>query len=196
MKRSSAAFGLLLLFGCGPSDPNAPVVSKEPISVRGWVVDVEGGPNAGFHTVETEAARRAELYRSMSVWVDGAPYVSGGLQENGAFLLLDVPPGNVTISFSAPGAPESKLVFQNIPGNADVFVPSLLLTKTGVQFLDSRTVSVRMAAHVDKPQPTRQFATVGGLRVPVVNTPFAQMDDRHDFPVPPRAGPRPLATVK
>jgi hypothetical protein len=55
---------------------------------------------------------------------------------------------------------------------------------------------VRMAAHVDKPQPTRQSAIVAGLKVPVTDTPFALMDDRHDFPVPPSNGPKPLATVR
>ena len=194
MKRSAAAFGLLLLLACG--QPSGPVVSKEPISVRGWIVDDEGWPIPPFHTVETEAARKMQIFQSTSVWVDGAPYVSGGVQENGAFLLLDVPPGNVIITFSAPGAPESKLVFRNIPGNADVFVPSLLLKKVGVQLLDPAGVKVRMAAHVDKPQPTRQFAIVAGLKVPVVDTPYAQMDDRHDFPVPPAGGPAPLAIVR
>ena len=194
MKRFSAGFGLLLLLACGR--PEGPVVSKEPISVRGWVIDVEGSQNPSFHTVETEAARKMQLFQSTNVWIDGAPYVSGGVQENGAFLLLDVPPGNVTITFSAPGVPEAKLVFQNIPGNADVFVPSLLLKKGGVQLLDPAGVKVRMAAHVDKPQPTRQFAIVAGLKVPVVDTPYAQMDDRHDFPVPPSLGRVPLATVR
>ena len=139
--------------------------------------------------------RRAQLFQSTNVWIDDAPYVSGGVAENGAFLLLDVPPGNITISFSAPGAPNAKLVLKNIPGNADVFIPSMLLRPDGVALLDPQAVKVRLAARVDKPAPTNLIASVAGLAVPVMNTPIAQMVDRHDYPVLP-AGVRPLATVK
>ena len=195
MKRVSAAFSLLLL-ACGPSQPGGPVVSKEPISVRGWVADVEGGGNGTYRTVETEAARKAQLYQSINVWVDGAPYVSGGLQENGSFLLLDVPPGNVTVSFAAPGAPDAKLVLQNIPGNADVYVPSIILAAHSVKFGDPAAVQVRIAAKIDKPHPTGRFAVVAGQKIAVVEKPLAQLAERHEFPTPPAAGHKPLATVK
>ena len=142
-----------------------------------------------------DSARRMQLFQSTNVWIDDAPYVSGGVAENGAFLLLDVPPGDITISFSAPGAPAAKLVLKNIPGNADVFVPSMLLKSNGVALLDPQAVKVRLAARVDKPTPTRLTASVAGLSVPVMNTPIGQMVDRHDYPVLP-AGFRPLATVK
>jgi hypothetical protein len=195
MKRVSVVFSLLLL-ACGPSRTDGPVVSKEPISVRGWVADVEGGGNGTFRTVETEAARKAQLYQSINVWVDGAPYVSGGLQENGSFLLLDVPPGNVTISFAAPGAPDAKLVLQNIPGNADVYVPSLILAKNSVKFGDLAAVQVRMAAQIDKPHPTGKFAVVAGQKIAIMEAPLAQLTERHEFPTPPGGGQAPLATVK
>ncbi len=194
MKRVSVAFSLLLL-ACGPSQPGGPVVSKEPISVRGWIADVEGGGEGNFRTVETEAARKAQLYQSTNVWVDNAPYVSGGVQDNGSFLLLDVPPGNVTITFSAPGAPDAKLVLQGVPGNADVFVPSLVLAKTSAKLGDPAAVQVRMAAKIDKPHPTGAFAVVAGRKIPIVEAPLAQLAERHEFPTPP-ATQMPLATVK
>src|SRR6476659_7816647 len=99
MRRLSFFLIPLALLGCGKPQSKYAVVSKEPVSVRGWVLDVEGsggGDNAPFRTVETEAARKMQLFQSMNIWVEGAPYISGGLAENGSFILLDVPPGNVT----------------------------------------------------------------------------------------------------
>jgi hypothetical protein len=185
----------MFIVACGPSNPNAPQVSKEPLSVRGWIVDVAGSPHAPFQTPETDAARRMQLFQSTNVWVENAPYVSGGVAENGSFILLDVPPGNTTVTFSAPGATAARLVLQNIPGNADVFVPAILLKPDSVALLDPKSVTVRLAAGVNRPTPTGMTAKVAGLAVPVVNTPIAQMSDRHDYPNPP-AGLRPIAIVK
>lgn len=186
---------LLVVAACGPANPNGPQVSKEPISVRGWIVDVAGSPHAPFQTPETEAARRRQLFQSTYVDVENAPYVSGGIAENGAFILLDVPPGNITITFTAPGAPAARLVLKNIPGNADVFVPAMLLKPDSVALLEPKNVKVRLAATIERPATTNLTANVAGLAVPVMNTPIAQMADRHDYPNPP-AGLRPLATVK
>ncbi len=193
----TARFSLMLLVvaACGPANPNAPQVSKEPISVRGWIVDVAGSPHTSFQTPETEAARRRQIFQSTYVDVENAPYVSGGIAENGAFILLDVPPGNTTITFSAPGAPAARLVLQKVPGNADVFIPSMLLKPDSVALLEPKNVKVRLAATIERPAPTNMTAIVAGLSVPVMNTPIGQMADRHDYPNPP-GGLRPLATVK
>jgi len=194
MKKFRCVALLLLVAACG-EQANTPRVSKEPISVRGWIKDVEGSPRAPFQTPSTDAVRRLQLFQSTNVWVENAPYVSGGVAENGSFLLLDVPPGNITITFSAPGAPAASLVLQNIPGNADVFVPALLLKSNSVGLLDPKSVKVRLAARIDRPSPTGESARVAGLTVPVINTPISQMTDRHDYPNPPR-GPAPIATFK
>ncbi len=186
---------MILVIACGAPNPNAPRVSKEPISVRGWIVDVAGSPHAPFQIPETDAARKLELFKATSVWVDNAPYVSGGVAENGSFILLDVPPGNTTITFSAPGAPSAKLVLQNIPGNADVFLPAMLLKPDSVAFLDPKSLKVRLAARVSQPTPAGMTAHVAGVAIPVINMPIAAMSDRHDYPTPP-GGPVPLATVK
>jgi hypothetical protein len=184
-----------LSVACG-GPQSGPRVAKDPISVRGWIIDVEGGENtATFHAIETESARKADLFRQTNVWVENAPYVSGGVAETGAFLLLDVPPGNVTITFTAPGAPAAHLVLGNIPGNADLFIPAILLKKSSVALLDPNSVKVRMAAQIDKATPSGQFVTVAGQRFAVMSSPIAQMADRHDYPVAP-ATQQPLATVK
>ncbi len=197
MKHPAALLLLLLLvlaLACGGKpDGRSPLVSKEPISVRGWIADVEGSTNT-FHTVETEAARKTQLFQSTNVWIDQAPYVSGGVAEDGAFILLDVPPGTNTISFSAPGISASQLKLENIPGNADVFVPAMLLKSGAVSMLDPAAVKVRLAAHIRVPRPTGATAGVAGLRIAVMETPLAQMADRHEYPNPPLSA-APLATV-
>jgi hypothetical protein len=191
-----ALLSVTLIGACGGGSQSGPRVAKEPISVRGWIIDVEGGENAAtFHTIETESARKMNLFHQTNVWVENAPYVSGGVAETGAFLLLDVPPGDVTITFTAPGAPAAHLVLGKIPGNADVFVPAMLLKKGSVILLDPNSVKVRMAAHIDKATPSGQFVTVAGQRFAVMNTPIVQMADRHDYPMAP-AAQQPLATVK
>jgi hypothetical protein len=183
----------LLALACGK--PSGPAVSKEPVSVRGWIVDVEGGPSAPFRTVETEAARKVHLFQQTYVDVANAPYVTGGVAENGAFILLDVPPGKVTITFTAPGAPAARLEMNNVPGNADVFIPGLLLRKDSVALTDPAAVKVRLAAHIETPRPAGASAVVAGVRIPIVDTPFAQMMDRHDYPTPPTQL-APIAKVK
>ena len=195
MRKLAAFATLVLIAACGPSEPAGPALSKEPISVRGWIVDVEGAANAPYQTVETEAFRKTQLFQTMNVWVDNAPYVSGGVAETGAFLLLDVPPGNITIVFSAPGAPAARLVLQNIPGNADVFVPAILLRRDSVGLLDPKSVMVRVAASVDHAKPTGAMASVAGAPVPIMTTPIREMSDRHDYPVRP-AATRPLGIVR
>jgi len=191
----SAFIVALLAAACTNENPNAPRVSKDPISVRGWISDVEGGPSAPFRTAETEAGRKAHLFQATYVEVVNAPYVSGGVAENGSFLLLDVPPGKVTIVFSAPGAQAARLDMDNVPGNADIFLPGLLLKPTSVALEDPKAVKVRLAAREDKAHPTGAVATIAGLRVPVTATPIAQMADRHDYPIPPTTMV-PIAKVK
>ena len=135
------------------------------------------------------------MWQATYVSVDNAPYVSGGVDERGAFVLLDVPPGTSTIVFTAPGAPAAKLVLDKMPGNADVFIPALLLKKDGVQLTEPKNVQVRMAAKIDKPRPTALTAIVAGQSVKVVETPIAQMIDRRDFPNPPTTF-APLAQIR
>jgi hypothetical protein len=184
----------LALAACAErDDPSMPRLSRAPVSVRGWIVDVEGAQPAD-RTPETEAARRAYLFQNTTVWVENAAFVSGGVAENGAFILLDVPPGNVTVSFTAPGAEGARLVLQNIPGNADVFVPNLLLKKNGVALLDPNGVKVRIAADVPGPLPTEQTAIVATKPVYVVQVPLTHLADRRDYPNP--GGIRPVATFK
>ena len=195
--RSAAILTLsALLLACGGQKSSA-VVSKDPVSVRGWIADVDSGrPNDRFRTVETESARRTAAFQAMNVWVEGAPYASGGVAENGSFIFLDVPPGKAAIGFSTTDVPQAVLVLENVPPNADIFVPGLVLTPKGVQVGDPSAIRVRLAAHVAKPAPAGLTARIAGINVPVINVPINAMIDRHDYPIPPSSGPAPIAKVQ
>jgi len=192
------SLSLLLLAACGGGDPGSSFknLSKQPISVRGWIADVEQPPTSTYKTVETESARRAALFQSMNIWVENAPYVSGGVAENGAFLLLDVPPGNITVTFTPNGAPAAHLVLQNVPGNADVFVPAVILKANSVDLLKPDEIRVRLGAKIDKAHPTGKNAIVGGRTIPIFEVPINDLVDRRDYPNPPGGGTAPLATVR
>ena len=192
MKRASLTI-LLILVACAEKESSGPRLSREPVSVRGWINDVEGAAPAE-RTVETEAVRRLYLFQNTNISVDNAPFVSGAVAQNGAFILLDVPPGDVTVSFSAPGAEGAKLTLQNVPGNADVFVPNLLLKKNGVALLDPNGVKVRIPASVPGPLPTEQSAIIAGKQVYVLQVPLNDLADRREYPDP--GGFRPVAIVK
>ena len=190
---NAAPLSLLLLasFCSDTASPTTPL-SKEPVSVRGWIADVEGAGKSDIPQVE--AARRLQLFQQTYVAVEKAPYISGGISENGAFVLLDVPPGDVNVIFTAPGAPAARLALRNIPGNADVIVPGILLRRDSVQLLAPRQVVVRV---IGSPPRVQRTASVAGVVVPVRNVSVARMGDRHDLPTPPSsARGAALAVVK
>jgi hypothetical protein len=184
-----------LVYACSNEKPAA-AVSKDPVSVRGWIADVDtGAPNDRFRTVETESARRTAAFQAMNVWVEGAPYVSGGVAENGSFIFLDVPPGKTAIGFSTTGVPQAMLTLENVPPNADIFVPGLEMTPHGMTVGDPKAIRVRLAAHIAKPAPAGLTARIAGVNVPVMNVPINSMIDRHDYPFPPSSTPAPIAKV-
>ncbi|HEX7192112.1 MAG TPA: hypothetical protein VF381_11140 [Thermoanaerobaculia bacterium] len=195
MRSAAAALLCALLVSCSNEKPAA-AVSKDPISVRGWIADVDtGAPSDRFRTVETESARRTAAFQAMNVWVDGAPYASGGVAENGSFIFLDVPPGKTAIGFSTTGVPQAMLTLENVPPNADIFVPDLVMTPKGMTVADPKAIRVRVAAKIGKPAPSGLTARIVGIDVPVMNVPINSMIDRHDYPTPPSTTPVPIAKV-
>lgn len=167
-------------------------ISRQPLSVRGWVLDVKDAQKG--ETYEMEIARRQQIFQSSSVWVENSPYSSGGIAENGAFVILDVPPQTATIGFNAPGAADAMLVLENIPGSADVFIPDVVLEDGKATVLDPSKIQVRVARNVPAPRFTGQSARVAGHEVRVTEAPLSQFADRRDYPNP--GGFRPVATVK
>jgi hypothetical protein len=188
----------LLLAACGaePRPSGYQALAKEPISVRGWIADIDtNSTSTRFQTVETEAARLQAAFQAANVWIDNAPYVSGGIAETGAFVLLDVPPGNVRIAFSAPGVPEAVLPLENVPPNADVVIGGVVLKPNGTVTADPTQMKIRIPGNVRRETPTPQKAKLAGFVVPVVQVPINSLQDRHDYPNPP-ALLQPLAKVK
>ena len=167
-------------------------VANDPTSVRGWILDVKGAKRG--ETIEMELGRRAELFVSTSVWVEKVEYASGGIAENGAFVVLDVPPQSAVLGFNAPGAETARVELQGVPANADVLIPNLILQPGGATVLDPSKIVVRIPANVGKVTPTGKTAKVAGYDVPIVEAPLSQLMDRRDYPVVP--GVRPVATVR
>jgi hypothetical protein len=192
MLQRSLAFTFLLFLACGGDKTSTYELRSNPVSVRGWIVDVAGAKRG--ETMEMEIARRTELFASTSLWVEEFQYASGGISGNGAFMVLDVPPQTATIGFNAPGAETARLVLQNIPGNADVFIPDVVLEPGGAKVLDPKKILVRVPASVSKATPTGRTAIVAGYTVPIIDTPMHELRDRRDYPSP--GGFRPVATVK
>lgn len=178
---------LLVMAACGGEK-----VNDRPLSVRGWVTDVKGATMA--ETYEQELARRAGLFTATALWVENADWASGGIAENGAFIVLDVPPGAPTLGFNAPGAETAKIEMRDIPGGADVFIPNVILENGGAKVLDPKAILIRVPGDGTQPRDTGKVATVAGYPVRVIETPMAQMGDRREYPNP--GGVRPVATVK
>jgi hypothetical protein len=194
MMRAAATTAIfLLLVSCGGSDKSSVYnLSRKPISVRGWILDVKGAKHS--ETMEMEIARRTELFVNSSVWVEDNEFASGGISENGAFIVLDVPPGNSTLGFNAPGAETARLVLQDIPGTADVFIPDLVLEPGGATVLDPTKILIRVPSDVAKRTPSGKTAKINAYNVPIIHAPLSEMTDRREYPNP--GGFRPVATVK
>lgn len=194
MRRTLFAMLVLALAACGgeSSDKSVYSMSRTPISVRGWILDVKGAEHSQI--ADVEIARRTQLFQSTSVWVENNEFASGGIAENGAFIVLDVPPLQATLGFNAPGAETAKLALEGVPGTADVFIPDLILEPNGAKVLDPKKILIRLPADVDKPRLSGKTAKVGGYVVPIIETPLGQMTDRREYPSP--GGFRPVATVR
>jgi hypothetical protein len=187
-----AALILMLLAACSSEESGAPKMSRTPLSVRGWITDVAGAKRG--ETIEMELARRAELFTGASVWIENYEFASGGIAENGAFVILDVPSGSPTINFHVAGAQNAKIVMENVPGNADVFIPDVVLQNGGAKVLDPSKIRIRTAASIDAPKNSGKTAKIAGYDVPIIETPIHMLADRRDYPDP--GGFRPIAIVK
>lgn len=195
MPRRLFAIALLLLAACNgekKDDPSIYLMNRDPVSVRGWIADVANAKHAD--NIDMELARRQELFQSTSLWVENSQYSSGGISTNGAFVILDVPPQKATIGFNAPGANNAQLTMTDVPGNADVFIPDIVLEPNGAKVLDPKKILIRLPMKIDKAKPTGKTAMIAGNVVPIIATPLGQLADRREYPNP--GGFRPVAIVK
>lgn len=164
---------------------------KGPISIRGWFSEIDVGQQQRKDTVfsVTQPGTRVSSYLSnllkeTNISVRDVPYASGGVAEDGSFVILDSPPGRIVIDMQAPGISLVPLVLENIPPNADVLIPSLKLTPERVVLLEPERVLVRVPTRTKERKKAAQQAIVGGVRVDVWEVPLREMMDRRDWPNP------------
>ena len=183
-----AAVAFLLSFAIACSEPKNtnPQMSRTPVSIRGWIRDIETPPSDFYRlTKSTTGANqfRIEQFQQTTVFVENVQFASGGVAENGSFILLDVPPGNIRIVFSAPNVASSMIELKNVPPNADVLLPALNVTNSGAKLLDPRAVVVRVP---DLDSDKRSFGplSVQGFAAPVKRVSIRELIDRRDYPNP------------
>jgi hypothetical protein len=192
MKRWSFLL-LALLVSCSKTPANSPhALSSEPVSVRGWIHDAEGSVHEQIP--DLEIARRQQLFIATTVFVEKSEFSSGGVAENGAFIVLDVPPHAADLVFQSTNIDAARLVLKDVPGNADVLVPAIILRQGAVTVLDPKAIKVRVPGDDDQPRNTGKFATVASYKVPIIETPLSQLANRREYPDP--GGFRPVATFR
>ena len=179
-------FAATTLLSCSDK-PAGPVMSQSPVSVRGWIEEIEP-PDSELYRLRSKTAgaaeQRAEIFKQASLSIEETQMASGGIGENGSFIILDVPPGKVTVSFSSPGITRSDLIMTGVPPNADILLPSLNVGRTGTTLLNPDGVVVRVPITSDDPHPHFPPVTVGGRSVPVRPVPLSELVDRRDYPTP------------
>ncbi len=192
MRRALVALLPFLLLSCSGSESlekeGRGSFKKGPISIRGWVAEIELGtkrPDNVFSVTEpggTVAHPQRELFEQTNFSVRDVPYASGGVANDGSFIILDAPPGRVTIDMQAPGVYLVPLVLENIPSNADVFIPSIKLYPDHFELLEPQRILVRVPSKATRRTKAPEQAIVGGLRVDVWEVPLREMMDRRDWP--------------
>ncbi len=126
--------------------------------------------------------RMMQFLTDTNIYVPDMPFVSGAIAETGAFLLLDVPPGEVRIRFQPPGLAEADLVLRNLPGNADVILPGLKIDGETVTLLEPAKAVVRIPIDEDVRRKLDYFVYAGEQEIEVWEVPFADLVDRREFP--------------
>jgi hypothetical protein len=192
LKKQSFSLALVLalvtvlsISGCEGGESSGPNIrlSQGPVSIRGWISDVSTGARVQVLDPMMALQRKMEIFRSSAVSIEGTQWASGGLSETGGFLMLDVPPGDVTVLFQLEGRGDVRLACKGLPSSADVFLPSLIVNSDGIELGDPSKAIVRIPGETKK--ATGAFATIGKHRVPVVMVPLSEMIDRREYPVPP-----------
>lgn len=166
-----------LLF-CGEPKPRGELPAG-PVSVRGWVSKVEGVPHYG---------EDGNFY-DLNAYVEGIERVSGGVQENGAFIILGVPPGQSTIVFQAPGIEDAAIHFEGLPPRADVLLPGIILTPDGATISNSEAAKVRIPRGTEgETEEIESTTTANGVTLPTYMVPTRKLGDRLNYPEPPKRG--------
>ncbi len=177
----------LLLAGCSaPSPAGSSGPGKSPVSVRGWIADVELPPSDMMMVTDPLMAiqKKYAMFRDTAISVEGVTYVSGAMAETGAFIMLDVPPGDSIINFQPPGLPDAQLRLRQIPGSADVLLPGLVIRGTTVVLKNPEDAMVRLPGKGTERKKLDISAFAGDQRIAVWEVPFGELGDRREYPTP------------
>lgn len=178
---------LILTFaaaGCSAPKSGGATSHGSPVSVRGWIADVEMPPSDLMKVTDPylQIQRKYAMFRDTAISVEGVNYVSGGVAETGAFIMLDVPPGDSIINFQPPGLPDAQLKLRQIPGNGDVLLPGLIIKGTKVELFKPEAAMVRLPGSGTERKKLDIPAYVGDVRIDVWEVPLSEMTDRREYP--------------
>lgn len=190
---------LVSLAGCSAPKPGADSgPGKSPVSVRGWIADIELPPSDMMMVADPVVAlqRKYAMFRDTAISVEGVTYVSGAMAETGAFIMLDVPPGDSIINFQPPGLPDAQLTLRQIPGSGDVMLPGLLIRGTTVVLKNPEDAMVRVPGKGPERRKLDIPAFVGDQQIAVWEVPFAELGDRREYPTPTTRPAGQMPTVK
>lgn len=175
---------LLLAASCAVPEDDGTGPGKTPVSVRGWIADIQLPPQEVMK-VSDPARERQRMHQFLSetnIYVLNMPFVSGSIAETGAFIMLDVPPGDVTLRFQPPGLPEAQLVIKNLPGNADVMLAGLKIDGEKVSLINPSKSVARIPIEEDVRRKLDSVVYVGDQSIEVWEVPYNDLVDRREFP--------------
>lgn len=167
-----------ILLSCGEPVPRGDL-PKGPVSVRGWISSVEGVPNYG----------QDGSFYDLNAYVEGIERVSGGVDEDGSFIVLGVPPGDSTVVFQAPGVDDAAIHFEGLPPRADVLLQGIILTPAGATVENPEEAKVRIPnGRRTEIRQIESTTTANGVALPTYLVPIEALGDRLNHPVPKRKG--------
>ena len=165
------------LIACGGE--KASTTKRSPTSVRGTISEIT--PAGSTLDAASMRRRKYEFLAQTSLAVEGVEFASGGVSDLGAFVVLDVPPSKAIILFNAPGIPNAQLILENVPGDADVLIPSVALRGSAVIPLHPEKILIRIPG-TGPAKKTAATAKVAGFTVPIWEVPITELVDRREYP--------------
>ena len=173
-----------LLVTCGEPREARPGPAKFPVSIRGWVSDIDLPPQETMQVIDPAVGdmRKWAVIGRINLYVEAADYVSGGIANDGSFIMLDVPPGEVNLIFQPPGLPDGRLHLENVPPNADILLPDLAIKGGSVLLNEPELAMVRIPAKVSERRKLESTVRIAGHEIPAWEVPLQEMIDRREYP--------------
>jgi hypothetical protein len=186
--KALATLSLFILIGCQSEPAAGPRISRTPASVRGWIQEIEAPQTELYklRSATTGAAQaKMELFAETSVVVADFQFASGGVAETGSFIVLDVPPGDINLTFTSSHLGDMHLPIRNVPANADILLRGVRLTRGKAEVIDPSLVEVRVPQIKGQQPPATPVLVQGKEIIPRV-VPISELEDRRDYPPPQR----------